>query len=669
MNGQIYPRLALTNIRKNARNYVPYILTCIFAIAMYYMLHSLSMNKKIEETVFGGATMMYILEFGCHILAIFSFIFLFYTNSFLMKNRRKEFGLFNILGMEKRHIARVNFYESVFVAAVSLAGGLVVGIILDKLMYLLAARLMDAELSFGFYISLQSVQNTVIIFGVLFLLIFLNSVRLIHCSKPVELLKGGHTGEKEPRVKFPLAILGIACLGTGYYIAVTVKNPIKALTLFFVAVLLVIAGTYLLFSAVSIAFLKMLKNNKSYYYQTAHFISVSGMMYRMKQNAVGLANICILSTMVLVLVSSTTSLMTGVESIIKNRYPHQIELRLHTEEQGAIKRAENIAEQAAEKSNIRITKMTTYSNLQFACVYKGGNEFIVGSPTETGVGDIDNVHELNFITAEEYARYFKENITLSEDEVIFFKNGNLFSENSFTLFDKEYKIAGFTDKFLTDGMMLSDVTSTFGIVVKNMDVLKELEKKQKRVYGKNASSLISYCLLDTDASAADTVPLYKSIDRELRSFCGKNDIFYMGACRESQKMSVYGLYGGLFFIGIYLGLMFTVATVLIIYYKQISEGMDDKERFEIMQKVGMDENEVKKSIRSQVLTVFFMPLITAGVHAAFSLPIIRKILLMFSMNDRKLFITCNICCYLAFALIYSAVYVLTARMYYRLIRR
>lgn len=666
MNVLFYPKLALTNIRKNARNYVPYILTCIFTVAMYYMLNSLSLNKEIEKTVYGGENMTHILKFGTVIIAGFAFIFLFYTNSFLIKNRRKEFGLFNILGMEKRHIARINFFESIFVAVTSLAGGITAGIILDKLMYLLAAKLMNAEVSFGFYISPEPIKNTLLLFGILYLFIYLNSVRLIHLSKPAELLKGGNIGEKEPKAKWFAAMLGIACLGSGYYIAVTVKNPLKALTLFFIAVILVIVGTYLLFSAVSIAFLKILKNNKKYYYQTSHFISVSGMMYRMKQNAVGLSNICILSTMVLVVVSSTTSLITGVEGIIQNRYPYQIQLKFSTTDKETINKTDNIIRETTEKNNYRITEMQTYENLEFAAIYKGGNKFTVGAvEEENDFNDLDAVHWLYFITEKCYMENGGEKIDLADDEIILYRGKNKFNEDSFELFDKQYKIACFADQFMMEDAILSDITPAFGIVVKNTDVLKELEKKQKEVYGKNASSLNTYFLFDTDAKAEDTVGLYSQVSKALAD----NNIAFSGNCKESERISSYGVFGGLFFIGIYLGLMFTVATVLIIYYKQISEGMDDKERFEIMQKVGMSESEVKGSIRSQVLTVFFMPLITAGIHTAFSLPIVRKILLMFSMNDLKLFIVCNICSYLAFALIYTIVYIFTAKVYYRLIRR
>lgn len=310
----MYPRLAFDNIRKNARTYIPYILTCSFTIAMFYIMKSLSLNKGIEN-VQGGSTILTMFELGTYIIAIFVCIFLFYTNSFLMKNRKKEFGVFNILGMEKRHISKLVGFESLYAAVISFALGIFIGVILDKLMFILILKIMKSEIPLGFHISKGAILSTVILFGILFTLIFLNSLRMIHLSKPIELLKGGNTGEKEPKAKWLLALMGIICLGAGYYIAVTVKNPLKVLTLFFVAVILVIVGTYLIFTAGSIALLKILKANKKYYYKTNHFISVSGMIYRMKQNAVGLANICILSTMVLVTLSPTVAMIVGVEDI------------------------------------------------------------------------------------------------------------------------------------------------------------------------------------------------------------------------------------------------------------------------------------------------------------------------------------------------------------------
>lgn len=663
----MYPRLAFDNIRKNARTYIPYILTCSFATAMFYIMKSLSLNEGIEN-VQGGNTISYMLNLGTYIIAIFVCIFLFYTNSFLMKNRKKEFGLFNILGMEKRHISKVIAYESLYVAIISLVTGIFAGIILDKLMYIMILKIMKAEIPLGFYISKNAIISTVILFGILFLLIFLNSLRMIHLSKPIELLKGGNTGEKEPKAKWLLALMGVISLGTGYYIAVTVKNPIKALLLFFVAVVLVILGTYLIFTAGSIALLKILKANKKYYYKTNHFISVSGMIYRMKQNAVGLANICILSTMVLVTLSPTVSMIVGVEDIIMQRYPYQLEFNAYSADEEKYQGIVDIINETAKEENIEITKQVVYSSLQFSTLYTGGDEFFFSDDT-SDMSILDNVYNLNFITAKDYSAYIGKEITLNDDEVIFYSDRVKYNNDSFKLFGKTYTITEHTDNYISDGFMKADICPTFGIVVKDTAILEYLQKEQAKIYNDVCSNIVSYCKIDTDGDAEAQLELNDKIWEKMETYINENDISYYNECREESRDSAYGLYGGLFFLGMFLSVLFTIAAVLIIYYKQISEGYNDKKQFEIMQKVGMSEHEVKKSIHSQVLTVFFLPLITAGIHTAFSFPIVKKILAMLQLTNVKLFVISNICVFLVFAIIYAAIYLTTAKVYYKIVKK
>ncbi len=663
----MYPRLAFDNIRKNAWTYIPYILTCSFTIAMFYIMKSLSLNKGIEN-VQGGNTILMMLELGTHIIAIFVCIFLFYTNSFLMKNRKKEFGVFNILGMEKRHISKVVGFESLYVAIISFAAGIFIGVILDKLMYILILKIMKSEIPLGFYISQKAILSTIILFGILFTLIFLNSLRMIHLSKPIELLKGGNIGEKEPKAKWILALMGVICLGAGYYIAVTVKNPINALTLFFVAVILVILGTYLVFTAGSIALLKILKANKKYYYKTNHFISVSGMIYRMKQNAVGLANICILSTMVLVTLSPTVSMIVGVEDIIMQRYPYQLSFNAYSVDEEKYQGIVDIINETAKEENIEITEQVVYSDLQFSTLYTGGDEFFFSDDT-SDMSMLNNVYNLNFITAKDYSAFIGKEVTLKDDEVIFYSDRVKYNKDSFKLFGKTYKIKEHTDKYIRNGLMSSDVCPSFGIVIKDISILKDLQKEQENVYNDACSNIVSCCKLNIDGDAETQIALNDKIWDKMESYIHENDISYYTECREAERDSAYGLYGGLFFLGMFLSVLFTIAAVLIIYYKQISEGFNDKKRFEIMHKVGMSEHEVKKSIHSQVLTVFFLPLITAGIHTAFSFPMVKKILAMMQLTNVKLFVISSICVFLAFAIIYAIIYSATAKIYYKIVKK
>lgn len=658
----MYPKLAFDNIRKNSRTYFPYILTCIFTIAMYYIMKSLSLNKSIENMI-GADTVAYTLKLGSNIIAIFAAIFLFYTNSFLMKNRKKEFGLYNILGMEKRHIAKVIGYESVYVCIISLVCGFCTGFLLDKLMYLILAKIIKSDISLGFYISEKAVINSTALFGIIFLLIFLNSLRMIHLSKPVELLKGGNVGEKEPKAKWFMAILGLGCLGTGYYISLTIKNPIMALSSFFIAVILVIAGTYLIFSAGSITFLKLLKKNKRYYYKTNHFISISGMMYRMKQNAAGLANICILSTMVLVMISSTGSLIVGIEDMILERHPYQIEIYGAHSSEKTNQAIIDVIEKKAESDNIKIDKKIGYTQLQFMAVYDGSDTFNVNNSNNLNL--INNMFNLFFITAQDYSAFTGNDISLEKDEVIFYSNREKYPKDTFNLFGKTYRITEYCDSFIGNGMVSADICSTHGIVVSDMSVISDIYEQQKNVYGDNASDMNFYLGVDIDGNAQKQIQFFNDIQSETKNQSIKCSI----DCREDNRASVYGVYGSLFFLGIFLGLLFTMATVLIIYYKQISEGYDDKERFEIMQKVGMTQHEIKSSIRSQVLTVFFMPLFTAGIHIVFAFPIVRKILAMLQLTNTKLFIASSVCAFLAFALIYAIIYMLTSKTYYKIVKK
>lgn len=665
MNTAFYPKLAIDNIRKNSRSYIPYILTCIFTVAMYYIMKSLSLNKGLDS-VRGTNFVCMTLGFGSYIIAIFAFIFLFYTNGFLMKNRKKEFGLFNILGMEKKHIAKVIFYESLFVFVISIILGFGLGILLDKLMYLLITKIIHAEITLGFYISIQAITSSLILFGILFLFIFLNSVRLIHLSKPIELLKGGSVGEKEPKTKILMTLLGIICLGAGYYIAVTVESPLLALSLFFVAVVLVIIGTYLLLTAGSIALLKLLKKNKSYYYKTRHFISVSGMIYRMKQNAVGLANICILSTMVLVMVSSTASLMIGLDDIIMEQNPYQYEFAAFDVSEETFGEIIEIIHETAASENITIEKQSTYSSLAFSALVDG-DDFVVSSGIDLIM--IGQVQQLYFITAEHFSQFIGEKVSLADNEVILWYNRNPYDEDHFNLFGKRYNIVGHTEKFVGNGMASANITPTFGIVVKDRSVIDYLCAEQEKVYDTNSSCIISYCEIDIDGDAKTQIMFSDKIRDNTQKYIDDNDIDRSIRCREDLRSGTLELYGSLFFLGIFLGLLFTMATVLLIYYKQISEGYDDKKRFEIMQKVGMSEHEVKSSIHSQILTVFFLPLILAGIHMSFAFPIIKKLLTLFQLSNVSLLLLCTAGTYLIFALIYGAIYALTARVYYRIVKK
>ncbi len=661
MSKGFFPRLAAGNIRKNSKTYIPYILTCVITIAVFYIVKSLSLNPGLEKMV-GAQILMYTMSLGSWVTALFALLFLFYTNSFLIKRRKKEFGVFNILGMEKRHLAKTMAWESIYVALAGLTGGLILGIALDKVMFLVITKVIGGEISLGFFISGQAVKSTIILFIVVFFLIFLNAVRQIHLSNPIELLRDGQAGEKEPKTKWLMTGIGAICLGIGYYLALTVENPLTSLLVFFVAVVLVIIGTYLLFTAGSIALLKLLRKNKKYYYKTRHFISVSGMIYRMKQNAVGLANICILSTMVLVMISSTSSMMLGMEDIIHTRYPNDFVIY---SDEGSQERSQETFEKIRSlqsHKNLKVTNEIQYTYLAFSSI-QDKDTFQVTRSGSLMV--MDSITNLIFVPLSDYNTVMGTQEILEEGEILLYSNRQDFEYPVLKVFDKEYRVKKKLDEFLGNGILAANAASSQFLVVRDMEEIQDLYVKQKEALTDIASEYRYFYGFDTDASKEEQSEFYAAMKQLLA------DVGFQGSAesRFDARTSFIGLYGGLFFIGIFLGVLFIMAAVLIIYYKQISEGYDDKERFEIMQTVGMSRQEAKASIHSQVLTVFFLPLIVAGIHVAAAFPMISRILALLNLMNTRLYITCTCVCFLVFAVMYILIYFLTARVYYRIVKR
>ena len=474
MRKGFYTKLAASNIKKNSRTYIPYIITCIITAAMFYIINSLSNNESIKK-LYGGETILITLGYGTYVTAIFAFIFLFYTNSFLMKRRKKEFGVLNILGMEKRHISKVLLLENIYIAFITMLLGIIIGMVLDKAMFLILTKMLGAEHSPGFYISKEALIHTVILFGIIFFCIYLNSLRQIHLSKPIELLNGGNVGEKEPKTKWFMAILGVICLAVGYYISVTSKNPVESLSSFLIAVILVIAGTYLIFIAGSIAFLKSLRKNKRYYYKTKHFTAVSGMIYRMKQNAVGLANICILSTMVLVMISSTSSLVFGMNDLVKTRYPNDI--TIYSEN---INNKENVEALEKVQKVIKDSKSDVNNEIEYSyivlAVLKNKNKFYVPENfNKMSMSDLNKCNNILMTSLDDYNSINSENETLNDDEILIYSRRKEYEYSTIQLFDTKYSVKKKIKKPIDNGPFFSNnLTESIQIVVKNKSILDEM---------------------------------------------------------------------------------------------------------------------------------------------------------------------------------------------------
>ncbi len=660
-NRYFFSKIALKNIQKNKKIYFPYLLTCLLSISMFYIVSSLSFHEGIDVMV-GADTVRYFLQMGIVIIALFSFIFLFYTNRFLMKRRIKEFGLLHVLGMEKRHVLKVIGYESFFIGVTSLVLGLFFGMLLDKAMYLCIGRMFKAPISLGFYISLKAVCLTIILFTILFLCIYIKSAWMIHKSHAIDLLHGEKVGEKEPKTKVLTTIIGFISLLSGYYIAFTTKNPLTAFGLFFIAVFLVIIGTYCLFSSGSIFILKLLRRKKSFYYQSQHFINISHMLYRMKQNAIGLANICILCTMVLVMLSSTISLWIGIEDMTYTRYPREISITQPYKDETHIKELNDMIQKVVTKHHQNYYNEMSYTYLAFTVFYDG-QEFITDR-SQANLTHLDNIENLFFICQDDYERLSHQNIELKDNEVLLYSSRNDFLQDKFQLFDREWTIKEKLSDFIENGQMVSHITSTHYIVVKDKESLYDIFTKQKESYGKNASLLQYYIGFDLNDSKTESTQIYEQLGKELVH--GEKD--FSMECRSVERNAFIGLYAGLLFLGIFLSVLFLMATLLIIYYKQMSEGYEDQKRFEIMQKVGMDTLMIKKSIYFQILTVFLLPPVVSGIHLFFAFPFIFKILEVLGLMNLSLYAICTLTCFIIFIFIYILMFLFTSKVYYSIVK-
>ncbi|WP_411680161.1 ABC transporter permease [Clostridium thailandense] len=646
MNKLFYPRLALINIKKNSKTYIPFMITCICTIMMFYIMYDISINKGLDK-MSGSQSLKSILSLGTVVIGIFSAIFLFYTNSFLIKRRKKEMGLYNVLGLEKKHIAKILFFEAFFTSTISLVLGIALGIIFNKLMFLLLLKMLRFKVTLGFSVSMTTIIKTLIVFCSIFFVTLLFNLFQIKTLKPIELLKGSQHGEKEPKTKMIMTIIGVITLGTGYGMALTIKSPLAALSMFFIAVILVMVGTYTLFTAGSIAVLKLLRKQKNFYYKTDHFISVSGMMYRMKQNAVGLANICILSTAVLVMLSTTASLYVGMEDAVRMHYPRNIIINASDINKQGVEKLEVLLNRELKNSNTDIKNKFYYSENGFAAVKKDGKLFIADK-----TADDLKLSMVELIPISDYNRLSGKNVAIADDEAIVFCKDKTFHSDKITINNKSFKVAEKLDKPLL-GLEneMEDIVDTYVLFVNDINTFKN-DKKFKYTVA-----------FDIDDSKQKSI----SICDNLSKIFGENNIKVRVENAAAGREGFLSAYGGLFFLGIFLGALFLMATVLIIYYKQISEGYEDKERFEIMQKVGMDKNEIRKTIRSQVLMVFFLPLAFTVIHIVFAFPMITKMMALLGLRNIHLFMLATLMTILVFAVIYAVVFSLTARVYYKIV--
>ena len=671
---KLYVKLAATNIKNNKQFYLPYLLTGILSVAMFYLMMAMKENPGLDSLGSGTTDIRMILAMGVFVIGVFVSIFLFYTNSFIIKRRKKELGVYNILGMEKKHIAKVMFIETIFTMIVAIAGGLGFGIAFNKLLTMILYRLTAVDLNVPFYISGIGCRFTIELFVLIYGAAFLYNIMQVKLANPIQLLHSSNTGEREPKTKVLMSIIGVVSLGAGYYLALDTPNAFAAISNFFNAVLLVIIGTYCLFTAGSIALLKLLRKNKKFYYQTKHFTTVSGMIYRMKQNAVGLANICILSTMVLITVSTTVCMYIGVEDGINTRYPAEINISADYSslpEQADV--IEEIATTSLKESGRVITNEISYMNAYFAAVRNDNEITLRGMDADNGM-DLSAVTAVYLTTKENYEAESGVQIgELSAGEIAVATTSSI-KEDTVNFMGEEYAIK---EKRSIDEDFNSEIVGmdVFYFIVADRAALEEtIALIQDDLEAAGWMLRISHNWgIDIDGTSeqveeATNTMIGRITDWENGS--AEKEEGYLSTyieSRQANRMTFYRLYGALFFLGLFLGALFLMVTVLIIFYKQISEGYEDKERYAIMEKVGMSNQEVKRAIRSQVLMVFFLPLAMAIVHVCMAFPMIRMLLEALNLTNVPLFMACVAGTALVFGIIYLIVFFLTSRSYYKIV--
>ena len=682
MRRGFYFRLAAEGISKNRKFYFPYILTCICMVMMFYIVAYLSMSADFSG-IFGGDMLQSMLGFGVFVIGIFSLIFLYYTNSFLIRRRQKEFGLYNILGMGKRNLVKILLWENILTAVVSIAAGLVFGILFSKLAEMAAVKILGGKTGFDMNFAAKPVMWTVILFLAITLLIMLRMVVSIFRLRPVEMLRSENTGEKPPKANWLLAILGAALLGAAYYLAVAVLDPMAAMVLFFLAVVMVILATYFLFIAGSVALCRLLQKNKRYYYKTKHFISLSSMTYRMKRNGAGLASICILSTMVLVTVSSTTCLFAQSEDAVGKRYPKDLSVQISFADQTTLSEKDtepyiSAVEEILDEHGEAAENLEDY-RMYSLTVYQAGAEFMIdlAAGEQSGQIDTDNgeFRGVYVIPLEDYNRLSGTETELADDEALIYpyKMEYEYDTVHFEGFDT-WKAEKMEKEPFRIGEADANARGCLLVVAKDVSVLEQMCRiKNDSLEGEGVSSIKRCYSFDMGCGDEEQSEIYDEIRDRFMALSEEDDsgnyVYWYAESKAASRAEYVALFGGLFFLGILLGAVFLFGTVLIMYYKQISEGYEDQDRFDILMKVGMTRREVKQSINSQVLTVFFLPLVVSGIHTAFAFPMISKMVTILGVTDQKFLITVTAACYLIFAAFYIVMYLVTSGEYFRIVSK
>ena len=675
MKKALYARLAWTGMVKNKRLYLPYLLSCGGMVLMFYILMGLSSSPVLENMAGGGSSAI-ILRLGTVVIAVFALLFLFYTHAFLVRRREREFGLYNILGMGKGNIARVLLWETVITYGLTTGTGLLLGVVLYKLAELGMVRLLQVQVTYTLSVSVSSLLATAALFAIIHVLILLDGLRRLRGVSAIALLRSENMGEKPPRAKWVLTAAGTVLLAGAYALAVSIREPLAALLWFFTAVIMVILATYMLFISGSVTLCRSLQRNKRYYYQPQHFVSVSSMAYRMKRNGAGLASVCILATMVLVMISSTTCLYFGQEKAVGSRYPHDLAVTVYGGEH-LLDEAEVAGLREGVESTIfnfggKVSNVAEYREVSISGLLDGGDIRI----DSTGASVTDSTHaiQIHFLPLEDYNAATGQSLTLGDGQVYVAALRTEFNSDTLSIDGGMVRHVMKREIPMLGGPAVADITPSLMVVVPDFErFVPKLQSYLEDKYGWYPGAYWNYGF-DTDLpenQQADIDGVTPNLENALnRYLSGVSSDWSVGVSVESKagnRADFYGTYGGLFFLGIMLSIVFIFAAAAIIYYKQLSEGYEDQSRFDIMQKVGMTKGDIRRSINSQLLTVFSLPLVMAGLHLCFAFPFIHKLLLLFNLDDRGLLVGTTAVSFLVFAVLYAVVYKLTGNAYYHIV--
>ena len=646
--------MATSNLKKNHSLYLPYALTTIMVTMILYITHALSAMPELS-TLRGGGAIAQTLGFGVIVVQLVALLTILYANAFVTKNRLKEYGLYSILGLDRKNIQLLSFIELLLFLVVSVGLGVVLGIVFHRFSFAVLLKLIRIPIGIEYSMQLGSVGFVLIsmafIFGVVF---FLNATKM-YMSRPLEMLSEKKKGETKGRFILLRALIGAGLLGGAYYMSQTIEAPVAALYSFFVAVLLVVLATYILFDAGSIALLTLLQKNKRLFYQPTNFISISNLKFRMRKNAAGLASICILSTMVLVTLATTVALQTGTADLLKKSYPTDYSATAFVEDTSTIRQlSEQISKMKAQSKGTVTNEMNYLSVLRAAKSMEGGVDIEGVYPGNSPAAFI------TFLSADDYNRIFGTNYKPSDNEVVLGlvkgadKNVSAIRVNGqLTLQVKEMMDStGYKEKLPQLPYVADNV---YVAVVK--DPTKMIDAKLGRGF--------YYALWNTSTDTQEKTEEFEAYVNVLEA---KDEDFITVGSREDAAKDIYGFMGSLLFVGALLSVAFFIGAVLVIYYKQISEGYEDRDRFVILQKLGIDQKTIKKSINRQVLIVFFLPLVTAFIHTAFAFKMYRKIIQLFGV-DGNVTLNATIVIGAIFVVVYLIVYQITSRSYYKIIKR